>query len=374
MKKQIGYQKLIAAVVLAAGCQNSEPALDGPGTTPPATTPPATTPPTSTPRGETVSSGSWSMTLPLGLEAARAYIPDDNPINSAKIELGRALYFDKRLSADGTIACATCHIPSKGGTDNAPVSSGIRGQKGGRSAPSMVNRLFSKAQFWDGRAASLEAQAKGPIANPIEMGNTHEMAVATVIGVEGYRPMFTAAFGDADVTMDRIAKAIATYERVVVSGNSPYDRYRAGDKGALSPAAVRGLALFEGSGKGRCALCHRGSTFTGEDYKKLGIGMDSASPDPGRFNVTMKETDRGAFKTPSLRNIALTGPYMHDGSVSTLEEVVDYYRLATHADKIGDPDFRPLSLTTDDVSDLVELMKALTGDILNAEPPASLPQ
>jgi cytochrome c peroxidase len=159
-----------------------------------------------------------------------------------------------------------------------------------------------------------------------------------------------------------------------VSGNSPYDRYRAGDKGALSPAAVRGLALFEGSGKGRCALCHRGSTFTGEDYKKLGIGMDSASPDPGRFNVTMKETDRGAFKTPSLRNIALTGPYMHDGSVSTLEEVVDYYRLATHADKIGDPDFRPLSLTTDDVSDLVELMKALTGDILNAEPPASLPQ
>jgi cytochrome c peroxidase len=380
MNNVIALRKLLAVVLLAgaSGCQNSEPALDPPGTTPPTTTPPTTTPPTTTPppvaKGETVTSGSWSMTLPLGLKADHAYIPDDNPINAAKIELGRALYFDKRLSSDGTVACASCHIPAKGGTDNAPVSTGIRGQKGGRSAPSMVNRLFSKAQFWDGRAPSLEAQAKGPIANPIEMGNTHEMAVATIIGVGGYRPMFGAAFGDTDITMDRIARAIATYERVVVSGNAPYDRYQAGDKTALSPAAIRGLALFESNEKGRCALCHRGSNFTGEDFKKLGIGMDAASPDPGRFNVTMNESDRGAFKTPSLRNIALTGPYMHDGSVNTLEEVVDYYRLASHAAKIADPDFRALTLTRDEVSDIVEFMKALTGDILNAEPPASMPQ
>ena len=372
MQNQIGYKKLIAVVLLASApaCQNSEPALGPPnGTQPPSTNPPMTP----APKGEVVTSGSWSMTLPLGLKAEKAYIPDDNPISAAKIELGRTLYFDKRLSADGTIACASCHIPAKGGTDNAPFSTGIRGQKGGRSAPSMVNRLFSRAQFWDGRAPSLEAQAKGPIANPIEMGNTHEMAVATVIGVEGYRPLFTAAFGDAEVTMDRIAKAIATYERVVVSGNAPYDKYMAGDKTAMSAAAIRGLAIFESNEKGRCALCHRGANFTGEDYKKLGVGLESASPDPGRFNVTMKESDRGAFKTPSLRNIALTGPYMHDGSVSTLEEVVDYYRVATHASVINDPDFRALSLTRNDVSDLVEFMKALTGEILNAEPPASFP-
>jgi cytochrome c peroxidase len=378
MNNQIGYKKLIAVVLLASApaCQNSEPALGGPPTTqPPTTQPPTTNPPmTSAPKGETVNSGNWSMTLPLGLKAERAYIPDDNPITTPKIELGRALYFDKRLSADSTVACASCHIPAKGGTDNAPFSTGIRGQKGGRSAPSMVNRLFSRAQFWDGRAASLEAQAKGPIANPIEMGNTHEMAVATVIGIEGYRPMFMAAFGDTEVTMDRIAKAIATYERVVVSGNAPYDKYLAGDKSAMSPAAVRGLAVFESTEKGRCALCHRGFNFTGEDYKKLGVGLEAASPDPGRFNVTMKETDRGAFKTPTLRNVALTAPYMHDGSVATLEAVVDYYRVATHASVINDPDFRSLNLTRDDVSDLVELMKALTGDILNAEPPASFPQ
>jgi cytochrome c peroxidase len=381
MNIQLPARHLLAAVLLAgAACQNSEPAADPstpPGTTPPWTTPPGTTPPGGSPpaaKGETISSGAWSMTLPLGLKADHAYIPDDNPISAAKIELGRALYFDKRLSADDTISCASCHNPGKGGTDNAPTSEGIRGQHGGRSAPSMVNRLFSKAQFWDGRAANLEAQAVGPIANPIEMGNTHEGAVATVAGIKGYGPMFAAAFGDAQVTIDRIGKAIATYERVVVSGNSPYDKYQAGDTSALSAAAVRGLNVFQSPDKGRCALCHRGFNFTGEDYKKLGVGMDAVSPDPGRFNVTMNETDRGAFKVPGLRNIALTAPYMHDGTVATLEQVVDYYRLATHAGKINDPDFQPLTLTPGDIADLVEFMKALTGDILNANAPASMPQ
>jgi cytochrome c peroxidase len=381
MNTQIRFRKLLALVLLAGApaCQNSEPAPDcAPSvTTPPTTTPPTTTPPTTTPpaaKGETVTSGSWSMTLPLGLQADKAYIPDDNPISAAKIELGRALYFDKRLSADDTIACASCHIPGKGGTDNAPTSAGIRGQHGGRSAPSMVNRLFSKAQFWDGRAPNLEAQAVGPIANPIEMGNTHDGAVATVAGIKGYAALFNAAFGDTQVTIDRIGKALATYERVVVSGNSPYDKYQAGDKSALSDAAVRGLALFQSTGKGRCALCHRGMNFTGEDYKKLGVGMDSPNPDPGRFNVTMNEADRGAFKVPGLRNIALTAPYMHDGTVATLEDVVNYYRMATHAAQINDPDFRPLELTAADVSDLVEFMNALTGEILNADPPASMPQ
>jgi cytochrome c peroxidase len=368
-------------VFAAPACENSFPA-DDPHLRPPATptnpmTPSAPMTPAApwTPvKGETLTSGDWSMTLPLGLKADRAYIPDDNPITNAKIELGRVLYFDKRLSADSTVACASCHLPSRGGTDNAPVSTGIRGQKGGRSAPSMINRLFSKAQFWDGRAADLEAQAKGPIANPIEMGNTHEMAVATVIGLEGYRPLFTAAFGSPEVTIDKIAKAIATYERVVVAGNSPYDRYKAGDTSAMSPAALRGQALFESNEKGRCALCHRGHNFTGEDFKKLGVGLDAAEPDPGRFNVTMKEADRGAFKTPTLRNVEWTGPFMHDGSVATLEAVVDYYRVASHASQINDPDFRPLNLTRQDVSDLVDFMKALTGDILNAEPPSSFPQ
>jgi cytochrome c peroxidase len=391
MNTQLRLRNLLAVALLAgAACQNSEPAADPttpPGTTPPGTTPPSTTPPSTTPpgttppsttppaaKGETVTSGSWTMTLPLGLKADRAYIPDDNPINTPKVELGRALYFDKRLSADNTIACASCHIPAKGGTDNAPTSEGIRGQHGGRSAPSMVNRLFSKAQFWDGRAPSLEAQAVGPIANPIEMGNTHDGAVATVAGIKGYGPMFEAAFGDPQVTIDRIGKALATYERVVVSGNSPYDKYQAGDKTAMTDAAIRGLAVFQGNDKGRCALCHRGFNFTGEDYKKLGVGMDAVMPDPGRYNVTKNEADRGAFKVPGLRNIALTAPYMHDGSVTTLEDVVNYYKTANHADKISDPDFKPLTLTAGEISDLVEFMKALTGDILNAEPPSSLPQ
>ena len=380
MNNVIGFRKLVAAVLLsgAAACADSQPAKEPGGSTPPTTMPPTTTPPPSNtpaaPQGETLSSGDWSMTLPLGLPADRAIIPTDNPISKAKIELGRALYFDKRLSADGTIACATCHIPAKGGTDNAPVSTGINGQHGGRSAPSMVNRVFSAAQFWDGRADSLETQAKGPIANPIEMGNTHAMAVATVAGVAGYAPMFAAAFSSTEVTIDKIAQAIATYERVVVSGNAPYDKYKAGDTSAMSPAAIRGMAIFQDNQRGRCALCHRGPNFTGEDYKRLGVGMDNPMPDLGRYNVTMKDSDRGAFKTPTLRNVALTAPYMHDGSVATLDDVVNYYRTASHASVINDPDFQPLNLTPGDVSDVVEFLKALTGDILNAEPPASFPQ
>jgi len=184
------------------------------------------------------------LKMPLGLDAQLQYVPEDNPLTAEKMELGRMLYFDKRLSADNSVACASCHNPQFGFTDGAAVSTGINGQQGGRSAPTVINRLFSDAQFWDGRAASLEEQALGPIQNPIEMGNTLEAVVKKLNAIKGYRTAFQKAFG-TEVTSEGIRKAFASFERTVLSGNSPYDRYKAGEHNALSASAQRGLALFE---------------------------------------------------------------------------------------------------------------------------------
>ena len=190
--------------------------------------------------------------VPLGLLPIQW--PEDNPFSTDKVDLGRLLYFDKRLSADGTVACANCHHPQFAFTDGLAVSTGIKGQKGGRSAPTVFNRAYSLAQFWDGRAKTLEEQAKGPMANPIEMGNTHENLVQHLKQIPGYRPLFAKAFGTDDINIDNVAKAIATYERTVLSGNSAYDRYKAGDKKALTPAQIRGLDVFQN--KAKCDQCH----------------------------------------------------------------------------------------------------------------------
>src|SRR5712692_6413354 len=183
-----------------------------------------------------------AVAVPLGLLPVPW--PADNPYSADKVELGRLLYFDKRLSVDNTVACASCHAPEHGFTDNAPVSTGIRGQTGGRSAPTTINRAYSLAQFWDGRAATLEEQAKGPIANPIEMGMTHENVIGRLRGVAGYRKLFGNVFGVEDFTIDQVAMAIATFERTVLSGNSAYDRYKAGDKKAMSASQQRGMDIF----------------------------------------------------------------------------------------------------------------------------------
>ena len=308
--------------------------------------------------------------VPLGL-VARIW-PSDNPYTKEKAELGRLLYYDKRLSADNTVACASCHHPDFGFTDGQPTSVGIRGQRGGRSAPTVINRAYSVEQFWDGRAPTLEEQAKGPIANPIEMGNTHEKVVVTLRGVGGYREHFQNVFGTGDFTIDHVAKAIATFERTVLSGNSPYDRAKAGDEAALSGAARRGRDVF--FNKAKCDQCHFGINFTDGSFTNLGVGTDQPKPDPGRSAISGRERDWGAFKAPTLRDVAHTGPYMHDGSLKTLEDVVEFYNKGGIPNKNLDKRIKPLNLSGQERGDLVEFLKALSGEgWQHATDPETLP-
>jgi cytochrome c peroxidase len=301
---------------------------------------------------------------PLGL--APVQWPEDNPYSAAKVELGRFLYFDKRLSSDGTVACASCHAPDKGFTDGSPFSTGIGGQKGGRSAPTVINRAYSTLQFWDGRAESLEAQAKGPIANPIEMTSektaeaAHAATIQRLTKVPGYVKQFEQVFGAKSFTIDHVAKAIATFERTVLSGNAPFDRYNEGDKKAMSESQVRGMNIF--FNKAACDSCHLGFNFTDGSYVNIGIGMDKKDPDLGRHAVSKKDEDKGAFKTPTLREIEHTGPYMHDGSLKSLEEVVEHYNRGGIKNEYLDQRMKPLKLTEQDKKDLVAFLKALSGE------------
>jgi cytochrome c peroxidase len=303
----------------------------------------------------------WAQTspkAPLGLPPLQW--PRDNPYSAAKVELGRDLYFDKRLSADDSVSCASCHAPQHAFTDGSPVSTGIRSQKGGRSAPTVINRAYSLAQFWDGRAGTLEEQAKGPMANPIEMGNTHEGVVSKIQGVAGYRPLFAKAFGSEEINIDRVAQAIACFERTVLSGNAPYDRYKAGQKSAMSAAQVHGMKVF--FEKAQCDRCHEGSNFTLNAYANLGVGTDKPDPDVGRFAVTKDQRDWGVFKTPTLREIEHTAPYMHDGSLKTLDDVVEFYNKGGIPNRNLDANIKPLKLSEQEKKDLVSFLKALSGE------------
>jgi len=297
------------------------------------------------------------LRIPLGLPPVQW--PKDNPYSREKAELGRFLYFDKRISADGTVSCATCHHPDFAYTDGQAVSTGVKGQKGNRSAPTVINRAYSLAQFWDGRAASLEEQAKGPMANPLEMGTTHEIIVTKMRKIPGYSPLFFAAFGTRNLDIDKVAQAIATFERTILSGGSAFDRYKAGDKNAMTPAQVRGFDVFEN--KAKCDSCHEGANFTTNEYHNIGIGTDKSDPDVGRLKVTGDPKDWCVFKTPTLRDVARTGPYMHDGSLKTLRAVVDYYDKGGTPNKNLDEKIKPLHLTDQDKDDVVEFLKALNG-------------
>jgi cytochrome c peroxidase len=303
-------------------------------------------------------SAEYPYPVPLGLQKPR--VPADNPVTDAKVDLGKKLYFDKRLSADGTVSCATCHDPQKGWTDQAKVSTGIRGQKGGVSAPTVLNSAYMDLQFWDGRATTLEEQAKGPIENPVEMGFTHAAATTAIAGVPGYPPLFEKAFGSPAVTIDRIAQAIASFERTVLTGNAPYDRFEAGDKKALSASAQRGMKLF--FGKANCSVCHSGFNFSDSDFHNLGVGMMAKEPHLGRFAQTKEDRHRGAFKTPTLRNLADTAPYMHDGSEATLESVMALYNRGGDKNPWLDKEMKPLNLSRREIKDIVNFMKALNGD------------
>lgn len=290
---------------------------------------------------------------------------------SEKARLGRWLYYDTRLSADNTIACATCHKPENGFSEPTPVSTGIDGQLGGRKAPSFINAVFAfyPETFWDGRAASLEEQAIGPIANPIEMGNTHEVAVQTIADIEQYGPFFERAFGDPAVTLDRIAEAIADYERTRVSHNSRYDQWRDGDDeepGYVSPLSdeeILGSELF--FGKALCATCHVGTSFTDSKYHNLGVGWDPAGTnfaDEGRVAVSGVDADRGAFKTPGLRETTLHAPYMHDGSIATLREVIEHYNAGGIPNPTLSPKMKVLNLNEAEIDAMLAFMHALEGE------------
>ena len=319
-------------------------------------------------------SNEYKPKLPFGLEESAMVIPPDNPMTIQKVELGRVLFFDRRLSADNTIACASCHLAQKAFTDGQPVSTGIKGQKGGRSAPASFNRVFSSAQFWDGRAASLEEQSIGPFTNPIEHGFVnYDVMIAKMKKIPGYNPLFLQAFGE-DITIGNVGKAIASFQRTVLSGNSPADKFdQGGEAGAISQDAQRGLLLFRD--KARCTKCHSGFNFTDEKFHNLGIGWDDNKVDLGRYMVTKNAEDIGAFKTPTLREISRSAPYMHDGRFKTLEEVVNFYNKGGVKNPHQDPLILPLELTDQEKSDLLAFLRTLNGEgWQQATEPKSFPQ
>jgi len=293
-------------------------------------------------------------------------VPADNPQTDAKIRLGAQLYFDTRLSADNTISCATCHDPRTGWANPHPTDTGIRGQVGGRNSGSIIDAAYMRFQFWDGREPSLEGQALGPIHNPIEMGETLENVVAKLNAIPGYREQFQDVFG-TEANTGGIARAIAAFERTVVSGPSPYDAYLLGDLSAMTPEALRGMRLF--NGKGHCTPCHSGPLFSDQGFHNLGVGMDKPKPDLGRYDHTKNPADKGKFKVPTLRNVAETPPYLHDGSAKTLLEVIEVYNRGGVANPWLDPMVLPLDLTAREMGDLVAFLEALTGPVPKVDVP-----
>jgi cytochrome c peroxidase len=294
-------------------------------------------------------------------------VPADNPQTDAKILLGKQLYFDKRLSIDNSISCASCHQPDHGWADVGPVSEGVGKVKGGRNSPTVLNTAYNNFQFWDGREPDLEGQAVGPIQNPVEMQMTMPMALDRLKNIPGYVEAFDNVFG-TEPNEEGVAKAIAAFERTIISTDSPFDKYKRGEKKAMSSAAIRGMKLFKG--KAHCASCHSGPNFTDNRFHNLGIGYGEGKfADVGRYNVTKDPDDMGAFKTPTLRSVELTPPYLHDGSENTLESVVHLYNKGSIHNPNLDPLMLPINLTEAEKADLVAFLKALTGAPLNIEEP-----
>ncbi len=345
--------------VLLAGCSQSPPPTPTPGD------PPAD-PGGETPTEPAEETAAYEVEVPLGLPPLP--VPDDNPMTAEKVELGKLLYFDTRLSKDGTVSCATCHDPLKGWTDHAATSTGIDGQVGGANSPTVINSAYATAQFWDGRAATLEDQALGPIENPIEMGHKLSDLVPQLNEIAAYKERFQAVFG-TDVTSDGIAKAIAAFERTVLSGNSPYDKFKAGDEDALTDAQKSGLQLFDDAG---CSTCHTPPLFSNYRYYNAGLGQDKDPPDQGRKAVTGEDGDLGKYRVPTLREVANTGLYFHDGSAETLEAAVAVMAAGGVANDNLSGMLKAVAdkqLSEQDRADLVEFLKALSGEFPVIEPP-----
>jgi len=297
-------------------------------------------------------------------------IPADNPPTAETIALGRRLFYDTRLSKDNSLSCASCHNPTLGFTDGRRFALGVGGTTGVRNAPTLLNAAYSPFQFWDGRAASLEEQSADPMANPLEMNQAHEVSVSKIGDDPAYRAEFAQAFGAGSVTLVKIQKSLASFERTLLSGNSAFDRYEfGGDKSALTPAQIHGLAIFRDPKRGNCAVCHTidktYALFTDGKFHNTGAGVsgDGEFTDLGRYSQTKLEADRGAFKTPTLRNAALSGPYMHDGSLKTLKDVVDFYAGGGNSSSYLDKEIKPVDLSAQDRADLVTFLQALTGEV-----------
>jgi cytochrome c peroxidase len=320
---------------------------------------------------DSIQAGPADFTVPLGLPPIPW--PEDNPYSVARAELGKVLFFDGRLSANGIVSCAFCHDPSHAFAGSAPLSIGVNGKSEVRHTPTLINRAWGKSQFWDGRAYTLEAQIVVPVTNPNEMGMTTDRVVQTIRGITVYAPLFAAAFGDTTIDFDRITKAIATFERTIVSGNSAYDRYLSGDKSALTKQQKDGLDFF--NKKGECAECHSGPNLSDEKFTNIGIGMDRIDPDPGREDVTQKRRDFGKFKVPTLRDLARRAPYMHDGSEKTLSEVLDVYAKGGLPNPHLDTRLAPFYLDEETRQDLLAFLDALNGEgWQNIKAPAEFPQ
>ena len=322
------------------------------------------------------------IVAPLGLPPVP--IPADNPPTAETVALGRRLYYDTALSVDNTVSCSTCHDPKFGFGDGEQFSEGVRKQLGNRNSPTVFNTAYYTTQFWDGRAGSLEQQAEGPVQNPVEMGHALKGVERRLMADPSYKAEFKKAFSADVITYEMVGKAIASFERTVVSGNSPFDRYMyGGDKKALSASAKRGLEVFRNPKRGNCAVCHtieeKYALFMDNKFHNLGAGVklningETELTDLGRFKVTNVESEKGAFKTPSLRNIALTAPYLHDGSRRNLKEVLDFYVGGGNSNPHRDKEIRPLDfLTGQEQADLIEFMKSLTGEMPpNVGPPTT---
>ena len=319
------------------------------------------------------------LKAPLGLPPVP--IPKDNPLTEETIALGRRLYYDPALSVDGTISCASCHAPQFAFSDNRPVSLGVGGKAGTRHAPTVINSAYSSLQFWDGRATSLEEQAKGPMENPVEMAHSLDGVVKRVQADPKYRELFLKAWGTDQIDIDLIAKSVASFERTVIAGDSPFDRFYYGhDSKAMTLEAQRGLKTFVSPKKGDCAVCHslgkENSLFTDNKFHNLGVGADTRGNlnDEGRYKVTKNDADMGAFKTPTLRNLANRGPYMHDGSFPTVKDALGHYVGGGNWNAHLDKQIHSLDiLTFDERDELLEFLNALNGTLPdNIGPPADL--
>ncbi|MFZ4621315.1 MAG: cytochrome-c peroxidase [Bacteroidota bacterium] len=306
--------------------------------------------------GPTASSKPASFLPPKDFPAME--FPNDNPYSAEKAELGRYLFFDKRFSRDTSVACGTCHRPEFAFADSGNVfSKGFHGLPGVRNSPSLTNTGYNTSYFWDGTVLTLEKQAIAPIINPVEMNMDTDTLIIRLKNESQYRSLFTSAWGTPEITLERITRSLATFQRTLVSGSSPFDDWNRGNNDAISASAKRGYELFFGE-KGDCFHCHASYNFTDNMFHNNGTELFPA--DEGRYRLTNNAADKGKFRTPTLRNIAKTSPYMHDGKFTTLVQVLAHYNMGGKNSETKDILMRPLGLTEQDQTDIIEFLRSLS--------------